>query len=77
MSELTKCCYCYMQWIKKTAVNVNKSVITRACAGQLGGINVYVVPSGTVIPKVIIADDVFSKKYFVAWFMKLTDYCVC
>lgn len=74
---MSKCNFCNMQWIKKTAANVNKSVITRMGKGQLGGTDVYVVPSGTVVPEKIISDDEFSRKYFVAWFMKLTDYCAC
>lgn len=77
MSERTKCNFCDMKWIKKTAANVNKSVIKRMSTGELGGTNVYVVPSGTAIPEVIVRDDEFSKKYFVAWFWKLTDHCVC
>lgn len=71
------CNYCNMQWIKKTAANVNKSVITREGTGELAGTNVYVVPSGTVIPEKIISDDEFTKKYWVAWFMKLPDHCAC
>ena len=71
------CNFCNMQWIKKSATVENKSVITRTGSEQLGGTNVYVVPSGTVIPEKIISDDEFSKKYFVAWFMKLPDHCAC
>jgi len=71
------CNFCTMQWIKETAANVNKSVITRAGTGELKGTEVYVVPSGTVIPETIVHDDAFSKKYFVAWFMKLPDSCAC
>lgn len=72
-----KCNCCNMRWIRKTAANVNKCVVTRPATGKLGGTTVYVLPSGVAIPEVIVCDDVFSKKYFVAWFMKLTDHCVC
>ena len=74
---MSKCNYCYMQWIKRTAANVNKGVVTRPGTGELGGTDVYVLPSGVKVPEVIVSDDVFSKKYFVAWFMKLTGHCVC
>lgn len=78
MSELTKCNYCNMLYFKKTAANVNKRVVTRPGTGQLGGLDVYVLPSGTTLPEGEIAEgDEFHKKYWVAWLMKLSDHCVC
>lgn len=74
---MSKCNFCNMQWIKKTAANVNKTVVTRAGTSQLGGVTVYVVPSGITIPEKIVNDGPFFNKYFVAWFMKLGDRCVC
>jgi hypothetical protein len=42
-----------------------------------GGITIYIIPRGTTIPKKIVSDDAFSKKYFTAWFMELPTHCVC
>ena len=77
MSELTQCNYCSMKDIKREAKGKGHRVVTREGTGQLGGINVYILPPGVEMAKVIKDDDEFSKKYFVAWFMKLSESCVC
>ena len=72
-----QCNYCTMQQIKRDAKLNYKKVITRDGTGQLGGTDVFVVPQNTSVPEKIVNDNVFSTKYFVAWFMKLPDHCAC
>jgi len=83
MSDFTKCNFCTLQWIRKNAVAENKQVILRDGTGKLKGVNVYLVPKGVEVPKVIVtadADgkgDAFHEQYFTSWFMALTDKCAC
>lgn len=83
MSELTLCNFCTLHWIRERAAVENKQVVLRDGTGTLKGVNVYVVPAGVDVPKVIVtadADgegDAFHKQYFISWFMALTDHCVC
>lgn len=51
-------------------------VLTRASTWH-SGINVYRVPKGVEIPKPIMEDSEFHKKYSVGWFMSLTTSCCC
>ena len=82
MSELTPCNYCTLQWIKQRAKKAGNQVVVRK-GGWFNGVDVFVVPPGIGIPEVIDSGDdkhngdEFTKKYFCAWFMKLTDHCVC
>lgn len=69
MSELTQCNYCSLQEIQRRAKREGKFVTRRADTKYaLGGFNVYVYPRGVPID---------HDKHFVAWFMELTDHCVC
>jgi hypothetical protein len=79
-----QCNFCTYQSIKRDAKKNGSRVVKRyAVAYQLGGVNIYVVPKGVEVPKVIKGCDVtykgdaFHRKYFRAWFMELPDHCAC
>ena len=79
---MSECNYCLFERIKRQAKRGRKRVIMRQGAwkqnGLPTGIDVYVVPIG---PR--IRSDRIEKirsvreRYWVSWFMALTDHCVC
>lgn len=83
MNELTKCSFCSLRNIQERADKNNQQVILRNSKSKLGGKDVFVVPKGIPTPKIIKAGheketrDKFSKNYWVAWFMELTNCCTC
>lgn len=83
MSELTKCNFCSLRELKRRARKEGTRIVIRANPGKLKGVDVYLVPKGVKVPQKIMATtegkhgDMFHVKYFAAWFMALTDYCVC
>jgi hypothetical protein len=66
MSELTPCNYCSLERIKARAKKEGRVIVT--VIGQ----NVYVHP-----PEIKRKDLGPDGPYWVAWFMSLTDHCVC
>lgn len=83
MSELTQCNFCTLERIREDAAKTNSQVVLRDGTGKLKGVNVYLIPAGVEVPKMIqdglvdLEGDAFHQQYFIAWFMKLTDYCAC
>lgn len=65
MSELTPCNYCSLKRLKASAEARGNEVILRLAHG---GTNAYLVKKGE---KVQPGDEP------VAWFMELTNHCVC
>lgn len=78
MSALTQCNYCSLRAIKHRAVHEHKHVHTCMGGGRLSGVDVYVIPVTMDAPKGKITEaSEFHKQYWVAWFMEITDRCVC
>jgi hypothetical protein len=78
MSELTRCNYCSLQRIKEDAKAEKRKVTILADARWgMGGVNVYVHPPGVNIKKLEGGEDGPRKRYFVSWFMALTQHCAC
>ena len=82
MSELTKCNFCTMNWLKARAEREQLRVLTRA--GWRGGVDVFLVPHGIKIPNCNLDEDspitegrIFHKLYWVSWFMELGERCGC
>ncbi len=67
MSELTSCNYCNYKRIKARRKEQEGRIVTASGDFGLGGINIHFVKTG----------DKPSEDNFVAWFMELTDHCVC
>ncbi len=67
MSELTSCNYCDYKRIVVTRKDEEGKLVTTSGGFGLGGINIHFVKPGEEP-----TDD-----NFVAWFMELTDHCVC
>ena len=66
MSEETPCNYCSLKQMRASAEAQGKEVI-------LFGGDAYVVPKGQPLP-----DDMEGReKAWAAWFMELTNHCVC
>ena len=60
------CNYCSLRSIEARSAKTGKRVVQLPATGE--GVNVYVVPVG-----ISIDED----RHFAAWFMELTDHCVC
>ncbi len=80
MSSLTQCNYCSLKGIRRRAKSDGNRVVT--CGNVKwtsdGGLNVYVMPPEVAPPPGSIKEDSdFHDAYFVAWFMAMTDGCVC
>ena len=67
MSELTTCNYCTLQNIRARARKNGLQV-------TIEGSNCYVHPRWVKLDR-LNKDE--KEPYFVAWFMELTDHCVC
>jgi len=90
MSELTQCNFCSYRDIKIRAKARGMKVVKCPNMGY-GGYDILVVPKNVSVPKDTdeIASEVeflagaeserksFRDKYFAAWFMELTNSCVC
>jgi hypothetical protein len=78
MSELTQCNYCSLEAIKARAKRDKQAVTLMTgrpvFAGVPAGIDVFVHPRGINIRAV---PNVPRQKYWVSWFMELSDHCVC
>jgi hypothetical protein len=70
MSELTPCNYCTLKSIKRRAEEGGMTVTL------LNG-DVYVHPATVAIKELSSGEDGEREQYWRAWFMKLTDHCVC
>lgn len=85
MSDNMPCNHCTMQWLKRNIKKTDK-VITRNSLGNLGGVDVFVVPKNKTLPpnaemkgpskKLPNGCKVYNK-YHKMWFMELTDFCAC
>jgi len=73
MSDLTICNYCMLGRIGTRALEEGNSVMLRDCPVEHFplGKAVFVYPKGTE------GDQRFQSKYKVAWFVELSDHCVC
>ena len=73
MSELTPCNHCTLCDIKRRAREDGKLVVLKAHPeeGSPSGQDVFVSPGETKY------SERFRKEYWTAWFMELTDHCVC
>jgi len=74
MSDLTICNFCRLQGYRRQAKENNKKVSVRT------GTPYKNLPAGIAIyihPKELKNEDRFQKQFHVAWFMELTDRCVC
>jgi hypothetical protein len=69
MSELTPCNHCTLKWIKQTHQQENVYLST----ARDGSTDVLVTPIHVSYREATANRD----RYFVAWFMELTDHCVC
>jgi len=77
MSELTPCNYCSLQGIKARAKMNGCKVYLRNSTGSLGGIDVFVVPLGKKLDTRVDERGESIGGQWKAWFMELTDHCVC
>lgn len=66
VSELTPCNFCSLKRMKERAELSGKEVILR-------GLDAYIVPKGQPLP----TDPAELEKAWAAWFMELTNHCVC
>lgn len=66
------CNYCTFQRIKKRAKKEGKKVTIRKASGPLGGVDIFVHPTG-IKPEGFLS----RAEYFEAWFMELPDKCAC
>jgi len=74
MSEKTKCNYCDYMQILADAKRCGQRVTLLDEDFGMGGQAAYMHPKKTRIESLSPGQ---RKKFFRAWFMKLTDYCVC
>lgn len=73
MSELTRCNYCSLRELCEKAQVVGFMVSLRM--GWRDGFDVYVHPKDIVI---LVYERLGEHEpYWKAWFMELSDYCVC
>lgn len=75
MSELTPCNYCSLQRIKRGAKEQGAKVYVRP-SEFMGGYDVFVVPKGEKLDTSIGKDGNHGYQW-EAWFMEITDRCVC
>ena len=74
MSDLTICNYCRLQAMRRRAKEDGKKITIRGGNPEQGlpaGIDIF------VHPKTFKNEDRFQIQYKVAWFMELTEGCVC
>ena len=80
MSELTQCNFCSLKEIKRRAKKEGLRV-TKLRNNKYGGIDIFVIPKDIAITPILDSlkqpASLEHKKYFQAWFMKLTSHCVC
>lgn len=77
MSTLTMCNYCTLKKIREEAKAKKWRVNSLPYTGKVGiqgGTNIYVYPGDINLEK-LNKDE--RKEYFVAWFMEISDHCVC
>jgi hypothetical protein len=72
MSELTPCNYCSLRNIRRRAERKGLNVTLRH---EGSGTTVYIHPSD--VTEFPLREDGEPDEYFAAWFMALTDHCVC
>ena len=68
MSSLTSCNHCDLKVIEARYKKKKGLLVTKTGEFGLGGISYHYLKTGEELP----SDD-----NFVAWFMELTDHCVC
>ena len=74
MSDLTICNFCRLHNIRRQTKNTDKKVSTRSgdpYKSLPNGIDVF------VHPKELKGKERFQEQFKVAWFMQLTNKCVC
>lgn len=79
MSELTSCCHCSLKGIESRA-KARGLVITKLPSKFMGGTDVFVHPPNIVITELEgwnVPDHPIREKYFSAWMMQITEFCVC
>jgi len=78
MSELTQCNWCSLQRYKAQAKHDKMEVTLMAArpvkGGIPNGIDVYIHPRALPIRQMPAGA---RRKYWVSWFMELSDHCVC
>jgi len=67
------CSYCKVKALREEARERGLVVRVRRSKDTLGGVMVYMIPSGT--PEDETTDD--SSRYFCEWLPSLNDTCVC
>lgn len=67
MSDLTPCNYCNFHRIVDTKDKLSQAILEPG-RGPAGGQDLYVRP---------VDEKLDREKHWVAWFMELTDHCVC
>jgi hypothetical protein len=68
VGELTPCNYCNHRHDRASAKRKGEIIVLKHDRGPLGGMNCYAVPKG---------EELDHEKHFVAWYMELTDRCMC
>lgn len=79
MSELTRCNYCDLEWIKKDAQKDGLKVMILSSNFELGGYEIFTVPKN-ILKKEIKnweIDDENWRKYHRAWMWSIPDRCCC
>jgi hypothetical protein len=74
MSELTPCNYCSLNSIRRRAKESGLKVTLRH---NRGGLDVYTHPPEIEIKEKVSDRTDEPNEYWRAWFMVLTDHCVC
>ena len=79
MSTSTKCNYCLLRQIREEANKKgHRTLKMKSTDSKYNGWNILSYPKGTKVPPWGTRErPVFNTKYFVAWLMELTAYCVC
>jgi hypothetical protein len=68
------CNYCCFKSVKANAKRAGMKVATSPHTGVLGGVDVYRLPPSVRLTELGKQE---RAKYFVAWYMELTDHCCC
>ena len=77
MSELTRCNYCLLQAYRAEAKREGKRLTLIAGTKYKSlppGVDVYVHPRSINVREL---SRTMRKRYWVSWFMELSDHCVC
>lgn len=77
MSDLTPCCYCVLQHLKRRRLRPGWKLTVLAGGPRPYGAEAFFHPAEVVIVRNAPHSAHDRERYFVAGFGELTDHCVC